>query len=73
MAEKQAVAVPPPHVPPPKGGQEGPEVLWEVRGPVGLITFNRPQARNALTFGMYDRLSEICSGSMPTARSRRWF
>ena len=27
---------------------------------VGRITFNRPQARNALTFAMYERLAAIC-------------
>lgn len=32
-------------------------ILW--------ITFNRPEARNALTFGMYDRLAEICT-AIPT-------
>ena len=46
----------------PKTGQVGEELLYEVRGPVGLITFNRPQARNALTFNMYDKLAEICGG-----------
>lgn len=36
------------------------ELLYEERGPVALVTFNRPQARNALTFYMYDKLAEIC-------------
>jgi enoyl-CoA hydratase len=36
------------------------EVLYEVKGAVGRITFNRPEARNAFTFRMYERLSEIC-------------
>jgi enoyl-CoA hydratase/carnithine racemase len=36
------------------------EILHEVRDNIGLVTFNRPQARNALTFHMYDRLAEIC-------------
>jgi enoyl-CoA hydratase/carnithine racemase len=36
------------------------ELLYEVRDGVGTITFNRPQARNALTFAMYDGLAEIC-------------
>src|SRR5438132_1329116 len=31
------------------------------RGGLGYITFNRPQARNALTFAMYERLAEICN------------
>jgi enoyl-CoA hydratase len=36
------------------------ELLYEIRGSTGWITLNRPQARNALTFGMYDGLAEIC-------------
>jgi enoyl-CoA hydratase/carnithine racemase len=32
-----------------------------VRDGVAYVTFNRPQARNALTFAMYERLAEICS------------
>lgn len=38
------------------------ELLYEVRDGVGRITFNRPQARNALTFAMYERLAQICEG-----------
>ncbi|MEI6559119.1 MAG: enoyl-CoA hydratase/isomerase family protein [Rhodospirillaceae bacterium] len=30
-----------------------PEILFSVRGPLGLVTLNRPQALNALTLGMY--------------------
>jgi enoyl-CoA hydratase/carnithine racemase len=37
------------------------DLLYEVRGAVGYITLNRPQARNALTFAMYERLAEICT------------
>ena len=37
------------------------EFIYEVRGPVGVVTFNRPAAHNALTFDMYDRLGEICA------------
>jgi enoyl-CoA hydratase/carnithine racemase len=37
------------------------ELLYEVRDGVGYVTFNRPQARNALTFAMYERLAEICN------------
>jgi enoyl-CoA hydratase/carnithine racemase len=34
-------------------------VLYEASDGIGRLTFNRPQARNALTFGMYDRLAAI--------------
>lgn len=39
------------------------ELLYEVRDRIGFVTFNRPQARNALTFGMYDRVAEICANA----------
>lgn len=39
------------------------ELLYEVRDGIGRVTFNRPQARNALTFAMYERLAEICRGA----------
>ena len=35
------------------------EILYEVKDGVGRITFNRPQARNAFTFKMYERFSDI--------------
>jgi enoyl-CoA hydratase len=38
------------------------ELTYEIRGVTGWVTLNRPQARNALTFAMYDRLAEICIG-----------
>jgi len=41
----------------------GQDLLYEVRDGVGYVTFNRPQARNALTFAMYDRLAEICQAA----------
>ena len=38
------------------------EILYEVKdGGIGWLTFNRPDARNAMTFAMYDRLAEICA------------
>src|SRR2546430_7630034 len=40
-----------------------PELLEERRGDSGEIvwlTLNRPQARNALTFAMYERIGEVC-------------
>jgi enoyl-CoA hydratase len=36
------------------------DLLFELRGGIGRITFNRPQARNAFTFAMYERLAQIC-------------
>jgi enoyl-CoA hydratase len=35
------------------------ELLFEIRDGIGLVTLNRPAARNALTFAMYERLAEI--------------
>jgi enoyl-CoA hydratase len=37
------------------------ELLYELRDGVAYVTLNRPQARNALTFAMYERLAEICN------------
>ena len=36
------------------------EVLVERDGPILTLTFNRPEARNALTWGMYERLTQAC-------------
>ena len=35
-------------------------VAWDIKGPVGIVTFDRPDARNALTWEMYDALVEAC-------------
>jgi len=35
------------------------DLLYELHDGIGRVTFNRPQARNALTFGMYERLAEV--------------
>ena len=43
----------------PPAGTEA-EILYEVRDRIGHVTFNRPAARNALTFAMYDALAQIC-------------
>jgi enoyl-CoA hydratase len=37
-----------------------PELLYERRGRTAIVTFNRPQARNAMTFAMYEGLVERC-------------
>ena len=39
---------------------QNPEITDEIREGIMWITFNRPQARNALTFGMYKRLAQLC-------------
>ena len=36
------------------------ETLLTRDGPVLTLTFNRPEARNAMTWGMYDRLYQVC-------------
>jgi enoyl-CoA hydratase len=36
------------------------DVLFERRGAVGWVTFNRPAARNAMTFAMYEALVTLC-------------
>ena len=46
------------------------ELVYQVKGHVGVVTFNRPAAHNALTFAMYDRLGEIAA-TIPDDRSVR--
>lgn len=38
-----------------------PEILYRCDDGVGTITLNRPQARNALTFAMYEEIARICA------------
>jgi enoyl-CoA hydratase/carnithine racemase len=37
-----------------------PSTLFSIDGPVATLTFNRPEARNALTWEMYDALAAAC-------------
>ena len=39
---------------------EEPQLLYRQDGPVAWVTFNRPQARNAMTWEMYDALRDVC-------------
>jgi enoyl-CoA hydratase len=36
------------------------DLLYKTDDGIAYVTFNRPAARNALTFAMYERLAEIC-------------
>jgi len=36
------------------------DVLFGRRGSVAWVMFNRPEARNAMTFAMYDALVHVC-------------
>lgn len=38
----------------------GEDILYAVKHGIGRVTFNRPRARNAFTFAMYERLAAIC-------------
>src|SRR6202008_3706572 len=36
------------------------DLIYKVEDGIARITFNRPQARNALTFAMYEQMASIC-------------
>jgi enoyl-CoA hydratase len=40
--------------------QTNEDLLYSVEDGIARITFNRPQARNALTFAMYEQMAAIC-------------
>src|ERR1700716_3942796 len=44
------------------------DLLYTVENGIARLTFNRPQARNALTFAMYERMATICE----TVNADRW-
>src|SRR5690349_7995185 len=36
------------------------DLIFERRGAVAWLTFNRPQSRNAMTFAMYEGIVKVC-------------
>lgn len=46
------------------------ELLSDLKGTTLWVTFNRPEARNALTFSMYQELADLCA-TVPTDGSVR--
>ena len=45
-------------------------VVWDIRESVAIVTFNRPDARNALTWEMYDALVEACDAAEADENAR---
>jgi enoyl-CoA hydratase len=45
-------------------------VGWDIKGSVGIVTLNRPDTRNALTWDMYDALVEACDEAEAAADMR---
>ncbi len=50
----------PPAEPDPELDPGTPHLLYERRGAVAVLTFNRPEARNAMTWAMYEGLYAAC-------------
>jgi len=50
---------------------ESSDILCSVEGAIARVVFNRPDARNAFTFAMYERLASFCTevGAMPDMRA----
>jgi enoyl-CoA hydratase len=46
------------------------ETIFEQDGPVAILTFNRPEARNAMTWEMYETLRETCERVDEDPRTR---
>ena len=45
------------------------QVQYEIQDGVAYVTMNRPQARNALTFAMYERIEALCEQVKDPARN----
>lgn len=45
-------------------------VAWDINGSVAVVTIQRPEARNALTWDMYDALVEACDTAEASADVR---
>lgn len=43
--------------------EQNQDLVYEIENEIGLITLNRPQARNALTFEMYGQIADILEGA----------
>ena len=39
------------------------DLIYSVEDGIARLTFNRPQARNALTFAMYEQMASICENA----------
>jgi formyl-CoA transferase len=52
--------------PGPPQGVSVPRLLFERDGPLALVTFNRPEARNAITWAMYDGLQRPATSWTPS-------
>ena len=46
------------------------QVLVERRGSTAWVTFNRPEAHNAMTFAMYELLYDCLLYTSPSPRDR---
>jgi enoyl-CoA hydratase/carnithine racemase len=46
------------------------EILFSHENGIGIITLNRPQARNALTFAMYEEIARIAADPQAMGATR---
>jgi len=49
-----------------------PETVFAIEPPFAFLTFNRPEARNAMTWAMYDALVDACDQVDADPRVRVW-